>query len=729
MRISSSLLLILAAISAASAANVASVAPRSEPSSPPLNRRFEVGPIIKTRRAEPSPHVPILTRRAEPSPHVPIPARLAEAEVDALDTAKINADPEELGHLDRLASASVRRRHLAHASALNAVHVNVGHVDLKHLASVVHTLSASLESDTKTADHILQEKDRKKVRSNAKKLLSKIKVDLQHANTDIGKLSKEAGHKRALLSGLGVDLAQLTQVVDSKKLIGTQSLVARLSSLNVDSVLQNDVVSALTNLDFIKTVQSITGIDTVLTSVLSVPDSVALLDKLKQLDDPEGFVSSLVDIPDLEALVNAAPNGLTSISSLSGTTKLMSYVNKYGYTTVGRVLNTAGVPCVLESLVKVPGSVKLLHSMKSVADVDSLVSGINGFGVMDFVKSIKAVDNVNALVSTVKSVAGGVLGKRAELLDSVEGTLSGVTSGLPLGEILKIKRAIAHIEALPASVDVEVKHRRDLIEDLGVDSILNKLDVAQIASLKRNIVDLSAVNTEEVSNIIGAVAKRDGVVGGVVGGVEGGVGDIVGFVQGAVRGGVEHIDRRDGVVGGVVGGLEGGIGDVVAFVDGSVVGGVEHINKRDLPVDQILNAVDLNRILSLRRSTVLDTLPSDLSSLDLTHILPAVKRAISVADSITKSVHSRRDVTSLTLLSDSLDTLTSSVSILLPKLVKVSDKVDDEAVTKKIKTEVIPMVAKVGGSLDKVVKVQAPQLEKQTGKVVATADKTSKSIP
>ncbi|GAC97660.1 hypothetical protein PHSY_005246 [Pseudozyma hubeiensis SY62] len=681
MRISSSLLLVLAAITAANAANVASVAPRSEPSSPPFNRRQEVDEkwaIIKTRRAE-------------PSPHISIPKHLADAQVDALDAASVNAAPEELGHLDRLASASTRRRHLAHASALNAVHVNVGQVDIKHLASVVHTLSASLESDTKTADHILQEKDHKKARSHAEKLLSKIKVDLQHANTDIGKLSKEAGQKRALLSGLGVDLAQLTQIVDSKNIVGTQSLVTRLSSLKVDSVLQGDVFSVLTDLDVLKTVQSVTGIDTVLTSLLSVPDSVALLDNLKQLDDPECFVSSLVDIPDLEALVGAAPNGLTSIASLSGTNKLMSYVNKYGYTTVGRVLNTAGVPCVLESLVKVPGSVKLLRSIKSVADVNSLVSGINVIGVMDFVKSIQAVDNVDALVSTVKSVAGGELKKRAELLDGVESTLSGVTSGLPLGEILKIKRAIAHIDALPASVDVDVKHRRDLIQDLGVDQALNNLDVAKIASLKRSIADLSAVSTEEVTNIIGSVVKRDGIVGGVVGG------------------------------------LEGGVGDVVAFVDGSVVGGVEHISKRDLPVDQVLDAVDLNRILALRRSAVLDTLPS-ISSLDLNHILPAVQRAISNADSITKSV-SRRDATSLTLLSDSLDTLTSSVSILLPKLVKVSDAVHDEAVTKEIKTEVIPMVAKVGGSLDKVVKVQAPQLEKQTGKVVATADKASKSIP
>lgn len=770
MRFSSSLLLILAAITATNAASV-----------------------------DESAEKPILTRSAV-------------ADVSVTDTVKANVGNSDLAHLDKLAVVSARRRGLAHGAALDAVHADVGKVELKHAASIVHTLSASLEGQSKEANSILKIKDHKHAVKKTHKLLHSIRADLKHAVKDIHNLTgKDAAvsvedlQQRALLGLLDIDLAAVVKAIDGKQLPGATSLISLLAHINVDAVLQHDVLSVLSELNVLLAIHDVVDIATVLTAVLAVPGSVYLFDHLKQLENPGEFVDSLADIKDLNALVDAAHGGPDSLSEIEGSANLIAYAKKYGYTSIDAILDFAGIPCVLEAVKKIPGSVQLLNSLKSVVDVPALVSGINVLGVTDFVDSIKAVDDVEALVSVVVSITGGVLRKRAELLSGVDSTVSGLTSGLGLSEILKrtelldgvqvtvsgltsdlglnkilkrdvlngvdatvsglttslglqrvlsLKRALAHISALPnsqvASIEVVnkkralphdvgveaavvginvtpaklLKQRRDLLDNVDL-SVLDNLDVAQIVSLKRDIADLSVLNTKAVDEVLEAVVKR-AIVESAIGTVDA----TTGFATGTVGGVLDTVkrDTASDLLGGKgnagkLANTNGLLTDISAVGNGAIGHPDGHISLSDL-----------NRLISIKRSGILSTVDASVESIDLAQVLPGLKRTIAAADERVTPIQ-RVNYTPIferssdkALLTDSIDTLTVSISALLPKLVKIVAVIDVELVTKTVKSDVIPLVALVASALDKLVNIQAPELQTKLHAIVKVADKSVKSL-
>ncbi|CDS01774.1 hypothetical protein, partial [Sporisorium scitamineum] len=500
MRISSSLLLILAAITMANAVTPDSV--------------------------------------AHPN-HKLVRVKNGAAHINALNTAKtnLNTDKLDLHHLVSIAARGVD------VSALGAAHAAAKTVDLKHVAGIVHTLSASLEGHTTEADRILKLKDHKVAVGRTKRLLRGVEVDLAHAYVDIDGLGKDGGEV-AKVGVKGRSVEELKAVVDAvgAEVGGGGGLVSLLEGVKVDAVLESDVVSVLADVEVLKVLHDVVGVDTVLSAVLAVPDSVTLLENIKQLDDPVRFVDALVDVHDLTALVAAVPAGVGEIVKVEGAAKLVDYVGKYGFNTVARIFETVGVESVLKAVVALPSSVKLLEAVKSVVDVSALVSGLHVLNAVAFVESIKAVDDVAVLTNVVLNVVGKALSKRAELLQSVDGTLSGVESAidanqvlslvkraepelldnvsgtlsglsstLGLQKVLKLKRAIAHISALPDSdlVTIDEAVKRSLIDNVDVSSLLNNVDIAKIGLLKRSILDLSSViNAKEVDEIVDDVVKR-----------------------------------------------------------------------------------------------------------------------------------------------------------------------------------------------------------------------------
>ncbi|SPO23906.1 uncharacterized protein UTRI_03561_B [Ustilago trichophora] len=641
------------------------------------------------------------------------------AHVNALDTAKAKVHPD-LKNLKQLVSVAAKRG--LDLGALNdSAHANVNAVDLKHVASIVHTLSASLESHNKEADSILKTKDQKVAAVKTEKLLGSVKASLADAVVDIhsltakkaktGHVAKLAVLRRDVLQA--VDLNTVTDLVRSANISGATGLVSLLSGLKTDSVLQGDAISVLSNVDVIKTVHEVANVDTVLGSVVAVPAAVPLTEALKDLDSPVSFVSALADIKSISSLVAAAPGGLDSITKVDGAEKLVAYVHKFGFNTVARVFCVGGVEKVLTTVVAVPGSVKLLDSLKSVADVPAFVSGLHVLDVPSFVSSIQAIDNISALTDVMSLVHGvAPLEKRAELLQGVQGTIAG----LDVGKLVSLKRSLAHIAALPDSdlVSIEENAKRALLNDVELGAVLANLDVAKLALLKRSIVDLSMLSEKEV-DALRAAMKRDLLDGLPVGGIVSGlpVGGVLSSVEGTT-GGLLKRDLLSGLpvdgivsdlpVGGVLSSVEGTTGSLlkrdllsglplknVAGTDGilgTVKGTVGPATKK-LPVhvgtvDKIkrevlstlsgggsgdllgeghaaLNAVDtnggsaadlggagdgllgtgggdislldLNRILAVvKRSDLLKPIQGTISDLDLAKILPQLKRELVAAD-------------------------------------------------------------------------------------------------
>ena len=728
MRLSSPLLLILAAITMANAASVDSV----------------VQPKHKLVRV-----------------------KNGAAHVNALNTAKVNADTKkvDLKNLDLKHVASVSVRRGIDVGALGAAHANV---DLKQVAGIVHTLSASLEHHDAAAGKILKLKDHKLAAKKAHKLLGGIKHDLAHAVVDIHGLTKSATGKKAAVSAhvarRGVDLQAVASSV--KGVSGSSGLVGLLEGLKVDAVLQSDVISVLADVQVLKVLHDVADIDTVLNAVVAVPEAVSLLNNIQQLDDPLGFVEALADIPSIAGLVAAVPGGLNEIVKLEGAAKLVTYIDTYGFNTVARVLNTAGVEKVLQAVVAVPDSVQLLESLKSVVDVDALVSGLHVLSVVPFVESIKAVTDVTSLVDVLISAVGSSVSKRSELLSGVEDTISGVTSAVDLDDVLglvkrdllqtvegtvsdvnldevlglvkradlltnvkdtvsdtvsgvsstvgvqkvlSLKRALAHISALPDSdlVSIDQAVKRALLEDVNIDSILDNVNVGL---LKRSILDLSSVvNTKEVDGIVDSILKRNAVA------------DVLGT---AGLG-----SNADSALGGVQGTVGLAAGTAVETLD--AVGTV----KRDV-VAQVenLDLVDLNRVLSLKRSDILSSVGNTVSDLDFASILPAIKRNLLAADANIPhtvdytALHARN--TAGALLTDSVSRLVSIAGTLLDKVVHITDLVRIDAVTEDVKSVVVPLVAAVGTVLDNdVVRVEAPGVYHDVQKILKLAQKTAKSLP
>ena len=67
-----------------------------------------------------------------------------------------------------------------------------------------------------------------------------------------------------------------------------------------------------------------------------------------------------------------------------------------------------------------------------------------------------------------------------------------------------VEAAVVGINVTPAKL---LKQRRDLLDNVDL-SVLDNLDVAQIVSLKRDIADLSVLNTKAVDEVLEAVVKR-----------------------------------------------------------------------------------------------------------------------------------------------------------------------------------------------------------------------------
>ncbi|SJX63303.1 uncharacterized protein SRS1_14124 [Sporisorium reilianum f. sp. reilianum] len=722
MRLSSSLYLILAAITMANAAVVDTVDTVAHPK------------------------------------HKMVRVKNGAAHVNALNTAKVNLDKLDAAKLDHLVSVAARRS--VDVEALGAAHADVKTVDLKHVASIVHTLSASLEGHNAAADKILKIKDHKLAAVKTKKLLHGVKHELAHAVVDIKGLTKaKADHKSAVsVQALRRSVAHLESVValvKSTKISGAAGLVSLLSGIKVDALLESDVVSVLAEVDVLKVLHDVAGIDTVLTAVLAVPESVALLENIQQLDDPVAFVGALVDVHSLTALVAAVPGGVNEIVKVEGAAKMVDYVGKYGSATVTRIFETVGVESVLKAVVALPSSVKLLEAVKSVVDVPALVSGLHVLNAVAFVESIKAVDDVAVLTNAVLNVVDKTLSKRAELLQTVDGTVSGVTSAvdvdqvlslvkraelldtatgtvsgltssLGLQKVLKLKRAIAHISALPDSdlVSIDQAVKRALIDNVDVSDVLDNVDIAKLGLLKRSILDLSSVvHTKELDGLVEKVVKRE---------------DVASFnenklidldsILGVLKRDVESANENklidvDSLLAVIKRDVESANENKMIDVDSLL-----SVLKRDTTATSTNELVDLNALLSVLKRSMPLTHTSDLGLISL---VPTVKRAITAAtrphtvDYTT--LHARH--TAGALLTDAVDTLLPTVSTLLTKIVHITDAIHVDAVTLDVKQKVLPLVAAVGSVLDSVVSVQAPGLHAKVHKIGKLANKTVKALP
>ena len=757
MRVSSSLLLILAAITMANAAV-------TEPSAHPKHKLVRV--------------------------------KNGNAHVNALDAAKVKASPD-LKNLKSLVTVAAKRG--VDISAINsAAHANVDAVDLKHVASIVHTLSATLESQNKEADAVLKIKDQKLAAVKAEKLLDCVKTSLADAVVDIHRLTAGTS-KKASLAKLrrevlqAVDLNAVTSMISSAKISGAIDLVSLLSGIKVEAILQGDVVSVLRNGDMMETIHGVANVDVVLSSVVAVPEAVPLIKAMQEVESPVSFVAAFSDIGSLTSLVAAAPGGLNAISKVDGSQKLVAYIGQYGFSTVARILAVGGVEAVLSSVVAVPGSVKVLDSMKSVADVPAFVSGLHILNVPTFVSSLQKVTDIAALTNVMKTVHGVAPIKR-ELLSGVESTVDG----LDVTKVLNLKRGIAHIAALKDSdlVSIEQNVKRALLNDAELKAVLANMDVAKIGLIKRSIVDLSMLNEKEV-DALRAAMKRDLLSGLPVGGVVQGlpVGGVVSDVEG-IAGGLRLVkkDVLSGVpaVGGILGTVRGSVGpatdsvdkikrDVLGTLSGSGSGdllghGGAALNVLDLnggPVAKIagsgdgllgsgggeLSYLDLNRILAaVQRRDLLAPVNGIVSDVDVAQILPVLKREIleaggvlggvlgasSTVDSVGHAfgavggevfgsaaalVHRRADkAVDVELLDHAIDTFSTDATSMLTKTVAISDAVHVDKITKDVRTEVVPLVAAVAKSLSPLVSAKAPTLVSKVDKLAALAQKTAQSL-
>lgn len=541
MRVSSSLLAILAGITMAQAAVVDSVLP-------------------------PKHHIADLKDGA--------------AVVHALDLAKAKVNPVDFKKLEHQVSIAARRgldvgvhqgadagaHHKgAHASAHQGAHVSVDGSEIRHVAGIVHTLSASLEHQAKKADKLLKMEHKHAV-AKTEKLLKQVKASLATAVIDIHYRTedKQSGLiSRDVLQA--VDLNAVTSVISTSNVAGSEALVSRLSGIKVDTALQGDVVSVLSNLDMMKTIHDVANVDTVLSSLVAIPEAVPLIRVVQALESPAEFVSALTDIHSISALIEAAPSGMDSISKVAGSGKLVAYAGQYGINTVARVLSFSNAAGVLTSIQAVPGSVQLLNTLKSVADVPAFVSGLNVLSVVPFTSAVKAISDISSLTSVLSVVHNVVPVHKRDVdpLQSVESAVSGVSSEMDLPKMLHLKRAVAFTDAM----------------------------------------------------------------------------------------------------------LTGEAGDGTF---GSAVTGSDGIWQRN-------------------------TDAADISA-------------------------------SLPLLDDAIDTLTTHVSVLMPKLVAVTDAVHVDSITSDVKTEVAPLVSAVATVLDRVVKVQAPKLTNKVKKITSIATKTIQSL-
>ncbi|SPO24293.1 uncharacterized protein UTRI_03561 [Ustilago trichophora] len=718
--------------------------------------------------------------------------------VNALEAAKAKVHPD-LKNLKQLVSVAAKRG-LDLGAINDSAHANVDAVDLKHVASIVHTLSASLEKHNKQADSILKTKDQKVAAVKTEKLLGSVKASLADAVVDIHSLTakkSKTGHvaKLAVLRRdalKAVDLNTVTDLVRSANISGATGLVSLLSGLKTDSVLQGDALSVLKISDVIKTVHEVANVDTVLGSIVAVPAAVPLTEALKDLDSPVSFVSALADIKSISSLVAAAPSGLDSITKVDGAQKLVDYVHKFGFDTVARVFCIGGVEKVLTSVVAIPGSVKLLDSLKSVADVPAFVSGLHVLDVPSFVSSIQAIDNISALTDVMSLVHGvAPLEKRAELLQNVQGTIDG----LDVGKLVNLKRSLAHIAALPDSdlVSIEENAKRALLNDDELGAVLANLDVAKLTLLKRSIVDLSMLSEEEVDALHSAT-KRDLLgglsvgrvvsslpVGGVLSSVEGTTGSllkrdllsglplknvadtdgILGTVKGTVGPATKklpvHVGTVDKIKREVLSTLSGGgsgdlLGEGHATLNALDTNGGSAADL-DGAGDGLLGSgggdislLDLKRILSVvKRSDLLQPIQGTISDLDLAKILPELKRELVAADAdadtkpafdmvgdaytTATGLYSREvNAVDSILLEHSIDTLSTDAGHMLKKMVLITDAIHSDAITSDVKTQVAPLVAAVSKSLDSIVKVKAPKLTGKVEKITGFAEKTAASI-
>ncbi|KAJ1026944.1 hypothetical protein NDA16_002237 [Ustilago loliicola] len=678
--------------------------------------------------------------------------------VNALDTAKVGVNHVDLKNLKHLVMVAARRG-LADVNALNAAHANVDAVDIKHVAGLVHTLSAHLENQTKTADSILKLKDHKKQAVQTDVLLDNIKASLANTVIDLHSLTQSAtsatSHKGALANVgllsrdlLGVlNLDTVTSLISFKDIAGSAGLTSLLSSLKVDSVLQGDAISVLTNLQVIETVHRVANIDTVLASIVSIADAVPLVQALQGLDSPVAFVSALADIKSITSLVSAVQGGKDEVAKVPGSDKLVAYVGKYGFNTVARVLNVAGVEGVLNSVVAVPGSVALLESIKSVADVPAFVSGLHVLDVVSFVKSIQSVSDVTALTGVLGNIHKVAPLKR-ELLDGVKSTVSG----LGLQRVLALKRALSHVAALPdstiAQVDAAVKRATTSGLVDGVVSDIAGLDVAQIAVLKRSIVDLSVLSEGEIVALRDAM-KRDvlGSVGGAVSAVD--LDSVTGLV-GLNRLTDDKI-KRDGLpvgklpldIGGFGSGPLGEGGAVLGLLNpkgglASIAGAGEDTLGHG---GGDFTLLDFHRRASVKRSSLLTPVEGTVSNLQLLQALPALKRAILAADdkvdSIPEIVHSvhplrrhaqKEDAVSVALFDVSIDTFATDVTALLTRVVKITDALHVASLVTDVQEQIVPLVQAVTKSVADVASVKAPRLTSKLDKVLDFAAKTAQSL-
>ncbi|CCF52661.1 hypothetical protein NDA11_006090 [Ustilago hordei] len=710
MRLSSSLILILAAITMANAASVDA--------------------------ALPATHKHHLARVKD-----------GKVRVNALDTAKVSTGQVDLKNLKHLVKVAARRG-LADVNALHAAHTNVDAVDIKHVAGLVQTLSAHLESQTKTAEGILKLKDHKKQAAKTDVLLDNIKASLANTFIDLHSLTqstKSATHhqkgsvakvrllSRDLLSVLNPQV--VSNLISSKDVAGSAGLATLLQNLNVDSVLQGDALSVLTNLKVIETVHKVAKIDTVLASITAIPDAVPLIEAFQGLDSPVAFVAALADIKSITSLVSAVHGGQNEVAKVPGSGKLVAYAVKYGFNTVARVFNVAGVESVLKSVIAVPGSVALLESIKSVADVPAFVSGLQVLNTVSFVKSIQSVTDINALTGVLATVSHIAPVKR-QLLDGVKSTVAG----LDLQRVLSLKRAIAHVVALPNSTlaKVEAVVKRGLTSGL-VDTDVAGLDLAHIAVLKRSIADLSVLDEKEIDDLL-AVVRRDVLadVGSLVD-----IKDVLGITDDKVRRDGLPIGKLPVDIGGFGSGPLGESGATLGLLDpndglastgGAGEGTLGH-GGGDLTL------LDIHRLASIKRSSLLTPVEETISNLQLLQTLPILKRTIldttGMVSSVPELLHSvhplrrqahKEDNISIALFDDSVETFTTDVTAMLTQVVEISDTLQVSSITTDIKEQIIPLVQAITKSVAKIASVKAPKLKSKLDKIDKFVAKTVESL-
>ncbi|GAK68175.1 uncharacterized protein PAN0_047d6411 [Moesziomyces antarcticus] len=674
MRISSSLLVILAAISAANAAAVDSA----------LNPKHRLVRVQK-----------------------------GAAHANALDAANVKADAVDLQKLQHLASVAAKRSVELSALGTAGAHVEAGRV--KNVAGILHTLTASLEAHIQAAAKVSEIKDTKKATAKVNAILGHVHSTLAHGVVSVGGVKTSATHsvlgRRDLLGSL--DLSVVGSLLG--KVDGAEALISLLASLHLDAVLGGDVFSILANLNVVAALHDVVGIECVLEAILKIGESVTVLEAFQQLEDPVAFVQAMVQIKSVVELVATASGETDAIGKVEGGVKLAAYVAKFGSESVKRILCISGIEGVLEAIIKVPGSFKLLASLKTVTDVSGFVSGLDAVSsVTSFVASVQAVSDVTSLSGAVTGAAGitGVVGIKRELPLGVGDTVEG----LDVDRMVQLKRAIAHLAALPQSgvaSGVEQTAQTQAVDN--AEKTVNGLDVAQLAVLKRSIAALSALSDSDIA-AIDAAAKRDilavlpvGTAGGVLGDAESTVAQI----------------KRD-----VLNTADSATSSVTT-IPGS-----------------ILSSVDLNRISFVKRSQLLTPVQGVVSSIDADRIVAGLKRAIADADASLPSflvkgssvgVHERSvpagvagsaDISvSLDLLEEVVKTLLCDIKELLCKLTEIVDSIHVDEVVCEIKQSILPLIERLALTIASSLTVKVPSIDVKLEAILQLATKTAKSLP